>query len=167
MSKKILNDLDDDGNMLDSLIYEIVTPETGILIGNRYYLRDSVLGLIKSNNPRDPYNNNNTLEYLMEDNENPTQPKNDKINTYLIIAVVFFFLYFFLIIYVFYVLTTESLKTDRIKTEIYLFCFYFLFFLFFIIPSKYSFEISCLISVLIIIFFIDFCVNNKEIFSSK
>src|SRR5205807_6623468 len=94
MKAKILNDLDENGNMLDSILYEIVTPETGILIGERYYLRDTVLGIVMSNSSKDPYDNDKNLDYLIEHKNqnilNGITKRNNDMEIFSFICFIFF-----------------------------------------------------------------------------
>lgn len=70
MRKNLKNDVDPvTGEFQDDVLYEPVNEDNGIVIGERLYLRETVVGIIMSNNPADPMNSDNKLDHLIEHTE--------------------------------------------------------------------------------------------------
>ena len=62
------NDIQD-GKVLDPVTWEELNPERAVKLGERFYDRATALSIILSDNPRDPYNNQNSFEHLIDGRE--------------------------------------------------------------------------------------------------
>lgn len=157
---RVLNDLDDEGNMLDSVSWEVVTPETGIVIGDRYYNRDTVIGILESDNLKDPYNTENSIEYLVENREDRSlKIKNDNmlfIYTYFILLLIFFIymMLFYSVISEMSFSEPNNINSTESKVIGFLLLVQFALVMVFIFyPSEWLIYTTLLIGILIIIYF--------------
>ena len=57
------NDIED-GKVIDSVTYEEINPMKAIKMGERYYDRDTILNMIRSDNLKDPYNSEMDVSHL-------------------------------------------------------------------------------------------------------